>query len=81
MNVLSSNVFNTWKGNLHKSIRPRITIVIQLARLKSKQKQHSSVNYMEKASKTMQGISYRLECKYKGAGLTHYVMQSDESPF
>ncbi len=26
-------------------------------------------------------MSYRLECKYRGAGLTHYVMQSDESPF
>ena len=32
-------------------------------------------------TKTMKCISYRLECKYKGAGLTHYVMQSDESPF
>jgi modified peptide precursor CbpA len=26
-------------------------------------------------------MSYRLECKYRGAGLTHYVMQSEESPF
>gem|GEM_PF-1837089 len=36
---------------------------------------------MEKTATTMQTKSYRLECKYKGAGLTHYVMQSDESPF
>lgn len=27
------------------------------------------------------GMSYRLECKYKGAGLTHYVMQSEDAPF
>jgi len=26
-------------------------------------------------------MSYRMECKYKGAGLTHYVMQSEDSPF
>ncbi len=26
-------------------------------------------------------ISYRMECRYRGAGLTHYVMQGDESPF
>lgn len=35
---------------------------------------------MEKEAKNKEGISYRLECKYKGAGLTHYVMQSEESP-
>lgn len=26
-------------------------------------------------------VSYRFECKYKGAGLTHYVVQSEDSPF
>ncbi len=26
-------------------------------------------------------MSYRMECKYKGAGLTHYVMQSEDSPY
>lgn len=36
---------------------------------------------MEKEAKSEKEISYRLECKYKGAGLTHYVMQSEESPF
>lgn len=34
-----------------------------------------------KESSQEKGMSYRLECKYRGAGLTHYVMQSDESPF
>ncbi len=26
-------------------------------------------------------FGYRFECRYKGAGLTHYVMQSEDSPF
>jgi len=36
---------------------------------------------MEKEMKNPETISYRLECKYKGAGLTHYVSQSEDSPF
>lgn len=35
---------------------------------------------MEKEAKNEKGISYRLACKYIGAGLTHYVMQSEDSP-
>jgi len=36
---------------------------------------------MENEKTKEKEICYRMECKYKGAGLTHYVMQSDDSPF
>ncbi len=36
---------------------------------------------MERDIKKEKKMSYRMECKYKGAGLTHYVLQSDDSPF
>lgn len=35
---------------------------------------------MEKTTKNDVTVSYRFECKYTGAGLTHYVMQSEDSP-
>lgn len=36
---------------------------------------------VQNKTKDEKEMSYRLECKYKGAGLTHYVMQSEDSPF
>ncbi len=30
---------------------------------------------------TARELSYRMECRYKGAGLTHYIPQSDDAPF
>ena len=39
------------------------------------------VSYLEAENMCNTEISYRMECRYRGAGLTHYVMQGDESPF
>lgn len=44
---------------------------------------HSVVEEETKAEDSPKGkeMSYRLACKYKGAGLTHYVMRSEDSPY
>jgi modified peptide precursor CbpA len=41
--------------------------------------QKSGEKLMENKAK-IETKTYRLECKYSGAGLTHYVMQSEDSP-
>jgi len=38
--------------------------------------------YFNFGEKIMEGtISYRFKCDNKGAGLTHFVIQSEDSPF